>query len=142
MKRFVFRAFLLVVVMQASCRERKVHQPVFPVHGAVSYQGRPAEGARVSFVPMGAVGSLRPQATVGADGTFQLSTYELNDGAPSGRYAVAIVWPGPNPRSNGQGDDELPGPDRLNGRYSDPNHSPWQVEVGTAPLELAPFQLE
>lgn len=132
----------IAATMQTSCSERKNHEPLVSVRGTVFYQQLPAAGARVSFVPIIGSSSLRPQGSVGTDGSFELSTYELNDGAPAGRYAVAITWPGPNPRSNGAGDDEIQGPDRLNGRYSDPSASVWQVEVGSTPLQLEPFQLE
>lgn len=142
MKLFARASLAIALVMQASCRESKTREPVFPVRGTVLYQGRPAAGARVSFVPVEGGHRLRPQGACGPDGVFELSTYELNDGAPSGSYAVAIIWPGPNPRSNGAGDEELQGPDRLNGRFSNPEASAWRVEIDSAPLALDPFRLE
>lgn len=106
------------------------------------YHEQPATGARVSLVPLDRTSTARPQGTVGADGGFELSTYELHDGVPTGRYTVMITWPGPNPRSNGKGDEELQGPDRLAGRYSNPNASAWEVEVRAEPLEIEPFILD
>jgi hypothetical protein len=128
--------------LQTSCREKTDRQPVFPVSGKVLYQGRPAAGAMVGFVPLDDPFALKPHGKTAADGAFQLSTYELNDGAPSGRYGVTIAWPGPNPRSNGEGDEEIPGADRLGGRYANPRTSAWKIEVGPAPLELEPFNVE
>ncbi|HEV3344879.1 MAG TPA: hypothetical protein VG125_31165, partial [Pirellulales bacterium] len=62
-----------------------------------------------------------------------MSTYELNDGAPAGRYAVTITWPGANPRSNGEGDEEIQGPDQLGGRYSNPQRPPGKLKCVISP---------
>lgn len=112
------------------------------MRGKVLFRGQPAVGASVAFVPLTDLRAPKAQARVGADGAFQLSTYELNDGAPAGRYGVTITWPEPNPRSQGEGDEELQGPDRLGGRYSNPQASPWTIEVADQPLELEPFHTE
>lgn len=59
-----------------------------PVSGTVVYKGQPVEGATVSFMADGA-----PRAASGvtdADGKFQLSTFELNDGALIGEHVVTI----------------------------------------------------
>jgi hypothetical protein len=65
--------------------------PAYPVEGVVLYQGKPAAGARVTLFPE-KQGTLRyfPTGVVGEDGTFKLKTYEGNEGAPAGRYTVAI----------------------------------------------------
>ncbi|HJT33687.1 MAG TPA: hypothetical protein VJ783_16700, partial [Pirellulales bacterium] len=105
-------------------------------------QGQPAAGAVVSFVSLADAFALRAQGKAGPDGVFQLSTYELNDGAPAGRYGVVITWPGSNPRSQGEGDEELQGSDRLGGRYSNPQASRWIIEVIDQPVELEPFNLD
>lgn len=139
-------SFLWLVVallaLQASCQKQPERLPVFLVKGKVLVQGQPAAGAMVGFVPLDDPFALKPQAKVAADGTFQLSTYELGDGAPAGKYGVTIAWPGPNPRSNGEGDEEIQGPDRLRGRYANPQTSKWRIEVGSQPLELEPFNVE
>jgi hypothetical protein len=60
--------------------------------------GKPLEGATVSFLQVVASGSsdeesfLRPSAGLtDADGKFTLGTYSLDDGIPKGEYRVAIV---------------------------------------------------
>ena len=79
----------------AACR-RGDHNPVYPVTGAVFYQGKPAEGAYGYLCP---IGRQRPEGTAARrpkcrqDGSFRLSTYVSYDGAPAGRYAVTIVYP-------------------------------------------------
>jgi len=60
--------------------------------------GKPLEGATVSFLQVVAPGSsdgdsfLRPSAGfTDAEGKFTLGTYSLDDGIPKGEYRVAIV---------------------------------------------------
>src|SRR5438309_11518461 len=92
--------------------------PVHPVTGKVLVNGRPAEKAMVVFHPLGTADprALKPLGTVGADGTYRLTSYLTGDGAPEGEYAVTVVWPGgPPPKAP----DDLP-PDRPQGRYADP----------------------
>ncbi len=136
--------FWLVALLaaQGACRAKSDRLPVFPVRGKVLFRGQPAAGASVVFIPLADVRAPKAQGTVAADGAFQLSTYELSDGAPAGRYGVIVTWPAPNPRSQGEGDEELQGPDRLGGRYSNPQTSPWTIEVADQPLELDAFNIE
>ena len=104
------------------------------------YQGKPAEGATVTFVRLG-----RPMPKARAarrrrsqqDGSFRLSTYDSFDGAPAGRYAVTIVYPSAERKENG----ENAGPDLLQGRYADPKTTPLSVEVKEAANDLQPFQI-
>ncbi|HXT59444.1 MAG TPA: carboxypeptidase-like regulatory domain-containing protein [Pirellulales bacterium] len=141
--RSLARCLLVVcLALQASCRAKNDRIPVFHVSGKVLYQGQPAAGAIVAFVPLDEPFALKPHGVSGPEGDFQLSTYELNDGVPRGRYGVTIKWPGPNPRSNGEGDEEIQGPDRLGGRYGSPQASKWKIEVAQEPLELEPFDVE
>ena len=77
-----------------------------------------------------------PRATVGADGTFQVSTYGENDGAPAGDYVILISWEAPNPTN-----EEASGPDRLGGRYVDPAKSKLTAKIELRPTELPPIRL-
>jgi hypothetical protein len=65
---------------------------VYPTEGSVYFQGKPAAGARVTLIPVDK-GRDRyfPTGKVGPDGSFKLTTYETDDGAPAGRYHVTIV---------------------------------------------------
>ena len=78
---------------------------LYPVHGQVLYEGKPASGAVVFFHPQGAsvpkadnsagehVGpSNMPIGKVGPDGSFELTTGKSGRGAPPGLYAVTILW--------------------------------------------------
>src|SRR5687767_4512279 len=73
-------------------------KPVYPVQGSLFVKGKPAVGAAVTFHPLplesGKSTALTSRATVSDDGTFRLATYNLDDGAPEGEYAVTVYWPG------------------------------------------------
>jgi len=112
--------------------------PVHPVRGRILVGGKPASGAMVLFIPVNEPAQPkepRPRAEVGEDGSFVLSTYEAEDGAPVGEYIVSVTWPGgvlPDGR-------EEPA-DKLSGRY-DGRKSKLRATVKEGPNELAPFNL-
>jgi hypothetical protein len=122
----------------ASCA-RSDRKPVYPVRGKVLFRGAAPAGARVQFHPLDDADPLapRPGGWVEQDGSFQLSTYLSNDGAPAGRYAVTITWPSPEKQVDG----ENVGPDRLKGKYGDPKTTPLRAQVEAKPNEIEVFQL-
>jgi hypothetical protein len=133
--RLLLGGFLLgVVLLGASCSGRKA---VHAVTGKVLFEGRPAEGALVQFHPAEPSGSppLIPQGHVGADGTFRLTTYRYEDGAPAGRYQVTVLWAVPS--KGGDGYDKLLVPDR----YLKPATSGLTATVPAEAIELPPFEL-
>ena len=75
-------------------------------------------------------------ALVEADGTFTLSTYTANDGAPQGEYLVTVVWPDPPRDARGR-----PGPNRLPERYAQPETSGLRARVADGPNEFT-FELK
>jgi hypothetical protein len=91
---------------------------------------------------------VKPSATTGEDGTFQLSTYDQDDGAPVGGYSVTIQWyqAGDNAKP-AKGKRALPAgfarpSDRLKGKYRDPSKSPWQVTISEGNNVLNPIEVE
>jgi len=61
---------------------------IAPVRGTVTYHGRPVADATVVFLCQGA-----PRLAVGktdAQGNYQLTTYESNDGAVLGNHVVTV----------------------------------------------------
>ncbi len=136
---------LLVTMASAGCGGGKAHKPTHPVEGKVYWQdaATPAAGALVVFRPVG--GSAEdwpegyPRAIVGPDGRFELTTYEEADGAPAGEYAVLITWPqrtvappGDDEGEGAEGEEGEELPDRLGGRYSNPESPPWKKQVTDA----------
>jgi hypothetical protein len=116
----------------ASCGKAKDgRKPTFPVSGQVQYEGKPAPGATVVFHPLGADAQApRSYARAGPDGTFRLSTWDPDDGAPAGRYAVTVLWT--------EGEE---GTNRLPPHYAAPETSGLEVEVKEGTNELEPFRL-
>ena len=115
-------------------------KPTQPVQGKVSWKGAPLPGAKVAFFLVDQGGKAFPymgDAFSEADGTFTISTYVANDGAPVGEYAVTVALRQPYY-------DELGklGPNRLPEKYNNPKTSGLRVQVkagGTdVSLELAP----
>ena len=132
----------IVLLAIAGCGKTKPkdRKEVFPVHGSVWYEDKPAVGAEVTFHPVGEhpIKATCPYGAAGDDGRFALSTYGGGDGAPAGEYTVTIVWPGPPPE-NSPGD---PPPDRLNGRYNNLSRAAWHISVKPQANDLDPFQLQ
>jgi hypothetical protein len=111
---------------------------VYPVQGQVRAAGdQPAEGALVIFHPLGeaAGDSTKPLAYVKSDGSFHLTTYTQDDGAPEGEYAITIEWHSPNANPFA-GKKETP--DLLDGRYKDPAASKIHFTVEKKPANEVP----
>lgn len=60
------------------------------VEGKVTLNGAPVKGAQVTLIPVSGEGE-KPSGFTGDDGTFRLSTFSSNDGAPPGDYKVIVV---------------------------------------------------
>lgn len=137
-RQFATLAAVLFCVFGACSRsvsipEFKDPKPVHSVKGKLLVAGKPAAGALVLFVPKTEQpGSQdpRPRAIVQADGSFTLSTYGDNDGAPAGNYTVAVNWEDPESKS-----------DRFNGRYG-PSSSRLSATVKEGANDLPPIELK
>jgi hypothetical protein len=82
---------------------------------------------------------MRPHGIVEPEGIFQLKTYRDGDGAPAGDYRVTIEWPSETPRSRsdpGDAGSTPTGPDRLRGRYANPETSGLRATVTDGENEL------
>jgi len=121
-------------------------KPVFPVKGSLFVDGQPASGAIVRFHPLPIASEKSPglvsRGKVGPEGTFQLTTYNTDDGAPEGEYAVAVFWPGKRTGKNKDDEDssDLP-PDRLGMRFNNPANSKIKVQVAAPGTQLERFDL-
>lgn len=110
-----------------------------PVKGKVLYQkSTPAVGALVVFHPVDPavekqIGG-KPYGKVKEDGSFSLTMYHPDDGAPPGEYGVTIDWQVPkNAKMNfsiGEGGNTM---SKLNPRYSSPQSPAFKkvVQSGT-----------
>ena len=135
-----FRSLGLALLLLAlpACGSRR--PDLYPVHGKVFFDGRPAPGALVVFHPIRQTDPNlpKPHGTVRGDGSFSLGTFAPDDGAPPGDYNVAVVWLAtPAPAASQKGDT----PNRLPTRYAHPQTSQLQAQVKGGPTELEPFKL-
>ena len=93
---YLIGTLILLVVVAAGyyfifCEETRQTPTLRDRAGIVLFQGKPAIGARVTLFPENKADRFLPSGVVGEDGTFQLTSFSPNDGAPAGRYRVGIV---------------------------------------------------
>ncbi|WP_131282810.1 hypothetical protein [Blastopirellula marina] len=72
-----------------------------------------------------------PWGVVQEDGSYQMRTYDICDGAPAGEYAVLLRWPF---------DRAAPG-DRLRSAFSTVDKSPLTYTVQAGKNQLPPIEL-
>jgi hypothetical protein len=110
--------------------------PPYPVSGQVLVNGQPAQGAAVVLRHIDDWGekTIVPIGWTDEEGRFDLSTYAVKDGAPAGEYKVEIAWPAYKKGRN-------IGPDKLGGKFSNPDKSGLTVRVQEKTNVLAPFEL-
>jgi hypothetical protein len=127
------------VAAVAGCDSGAGKVAVHPVRGQVLYDGRPAAGVQVYFLPTSAPGvpevPANPHGVTGADGRFALGTFADGDGAAAGGYQVVLHWP-PEPKY----EDEETKEDRLMGWYT-AARSKLTAEVKAGDNDLRPFNL-
>jgi hypothetical protein len=135
----VFAVIAALILPVAGCgRSDKNHVAVHPVQGAIQFRGQPMEGAFVSLHPKSATdGVPTPRATVAKDGTFTVTTYNGNDGAPEGDYVVTVQWY----RPVRVGTDLVGGPNVLPAKYASAQTSDVQIRVAAGENQLQPIQL-
>jgi hypothetical protein len=109
------------------------------VHGVIDFRGQPLVGAFVTLHPKSAPGIdvPTPRASVAADGSFALTTFDRNDGAPAGDYVLTVLWYRPVK----QGGDWIGGPNVLPKKYASPRTSEVSVTVAAADNRLKPIRL-
>jgi hypothetical protein len=132
---FGFAFVVALALSLASCSDPL--RP-YPVVGKVLYQGKPAEGAMVTFVPIDAALKVRPAGVVQANGDFRLSTRGTFDGAPVGKYSVTIIYPSAEKKI----DEQNAGPDVFKGKYATPDSSPLRADIEARDNELPPYSLK
>lgn len=132
---------LCLVAVSLSACNRGPH--MVPVKGEVLLDGKPVEGAAVLFTPE--AGGRPADGVTDKDGKFSLQTYEPGDGAPVGKYKVAIVgmrMTGIQATADGLSGEVDPGKVReiwfVPKKYSTPESSGLEAEVkrGLTPLKF------
>lgn len=113
----------LAACLLAGCGTDKPR--AIPAGGKVMFNKTvPPVGALVVFHPVDPDLELRaggkPFAKVKDDGTFTLTTYTEDDGAPEGEYVVTVDWRGATKAAKFSFGEGGAGVNRLNPRYGDP----------------------
>jgi hypothetical protein len=89
--RRVFRPVTVIAVAIAltyGCQKADNRPRRVPVSGIVLYKGQPVADATVLFDPVGSTPAAT--GTTDANGRYQLTTFDLNDGAALGDYKVIV----------------------------------------------------
>jgi len=106
------------------CQKNDARIATFPVSGKVLKNGNPINYATVVFHPLNASdeSSGNPRGVTNPDGTFTLTTYDGNDGAPAGDYQVTIQqWLTEKPEEGPK--------NQLKPKYSDPKTSQLTAKI-------------
>lgn len=121
----VVNSLLVASLLMLTGCSSKPEISVYETRGSLLVGGKPASGAVIGFHPLSGdfdSRGTRPAGVVNSDGSFEVSTFGLNDGSPAGEYALSIVWP------QYPGKDD-PGEDRLRGKYANPKTSTIHVKI-------------
>jgi len=106
---------LLLLSLSGGCNQRP---PTYEVHGMVVFpDGKPLTSGTVEFEALHQKKPITASGEIAANGTFQLGTFEPNDGAIVGEHRVAVI----SDFEIGTGierPDELP-PERLHAKFRD-----------------------
>jgi hypothetical protein len=134
----------IAVMCFEGCTKGMDNDRVYPVSGKVLIQGKPAEGARITFYraddSANRPGMAIPFGDVDSKGVYHLQSYVPGDGAPAGDYRVAVAWLEPLPA--GANPEQVSRKDRLAGKYSDPTKSKLTAKVEAGGGEIPPFELQ
>jgi hypothetical protein len=121
------------------CGKSDNRAPVFPVRGEIHFKGQAPTGAFIVLHPKSGPNpdAPSPRAMVGPDGSFALSTYNGQDGAPEGEYVLTVQWN----KLVKQGNDVVSGPNVLPAKYASPRTSDIKITVASSENRLKPIQL-
>jgi hypothetical protein len=118
----------------SGCSEKRIE--VFPVSGKVVYQGKPPVGATVVLHPVNSqIDQFAPTGTVKGDGSFAITSYDTDDGAPQGEYFATIELYRYDKTLGGVGPNVLPR------KYANWKTSPVKVNVGGSENQLQPITI-
>jgi len=86
---------VMVSVVIAGCGGGSGQKPTAKVKGKVTFNGQPVTGGDITFSPVaaGKDPGKSGSGTVGADGSYTLTTYQQNDGAVIGNHRVSFIPP-------------------------------------------------
>jgi hypothetical protein len=126
-------ALPLVAMSGLGCSQEKA---LYPVTAQVFIDGRPATGALVVLHPIDDTGpaAIRPSGYVDDGGNVKLTSFishtrATGEGAPAGEYVVTIAWFPADVKEYLSKNPNTAVPDKLKGRYSQPDKSTLRATV-------------
>ena len=134
-RRCLVVAIFPSLLFLSGCSEKRVE--VFPVSGKVTYKGQAPTGATVVLHPADAAktGDFAPTGTVKSDGTFSITSYDPDDGAPQGEYVATIEWYKFEKSLGGVGPNVIPK------KYTSAKTSPIKLTVSNGASQLQPITI-
>lgn len=139
MKSYLRWLCLLAACCLSSCGPAKPERlPVYPTQAKITMQGKPIEKVMLVLHPLNGLdlqGAAKPNAKTDKDGVCKLSTYDAQDGAPAGKYAVLLYWFRNDPDEDGS-------MDRFQGRYANPNKPVAIIDIQAGQNTLPPIDLK
>jgi hypothetical protein len=140
--RTVYSAVLISLMLCTGCGPRLAREadPVcHPVTGNVTFKGKPAQYAIVTFTPVDvSEDRLGADGICDEDGFFRLQTRRRTEGAEPGDYLVTISWR--IPERPGSDDPEY-GKELLPKKYLDKSTSGLKFTVEPTENEVPPYDL-
>lgn len=150
--RISLACFLLVWASnQVGCGDSENRLSTFKVSGKVTVNGKAAKGVVLQLVPIDTdpleKTTLRPGSVTESDGSFEMTTYSVGDGAPNGSYRMVFFWPPadtgapPSMEQSKVKKSHTGPPDRMNGQFFDPEKSKFPVAVVSEAVDLEVINL-
>ena len=118
---------IFVALGLTGCSRGPAHPPTYPVTAKLLVGNEPPAGAIVVLHPQGQTPSEtdRPVARVAPDGSLRVTTFDEDDGAPEGEYALTVEWRKLVTRDG----ESLPGPNVVADEYATPERTPIRITV-------------
>lgn len=126
----------LVCLTCSGCGTREPRVATFMAKGqVVAADGSPIPHVLVVLHPVDhSLDSPKPRGTTDAEGRYQLTTYDTNDGAPEGQFAVTVEqWIRDNPN--------LPPSNHLPQSFSKTESSGIRILIAKGENALEPIQI-
>lgn len=97
------------IIIIPGCTKKSSRPKTYAVHGVVTFNGTPVEGATVTFVPKegtaGQSGQQAATAITDSRGQYSIGTFATGDGALPGEYLVKVTKYRVAQQQNRVGDD-------------------------------------
>lgn len=148
MLRTVTKTMLCLLLCTLAIGCGGADQKLYPAKGKVLVNGKPANGAVVTFIPTQSASDGQLAFGIGTcneNGEYTVQTGG-KDGIRAGNYAVTVIWPDPSKKITdaekmmGKQPSDLP--DLLQGRYSNKEKSQLVATIKTEDNVIADFDLK